>query len=479
MPKPMKDLHKFNKSRRKFIGQASCLALGYSSLFNTLVNLKALNFAASGSPSTMSGGDYKALVCFFKSGGADSFNMLAPRTPSAYNEYATTRSNLAIPRDELLPINPVNSPGLDLGLHPNMGGIQQLFNNGQLSFISNIGTLIEPTNKIDIRNSDANLPLGLFSHSDQIQQWQTAYPHERSNIGWGGRIADIIKSVNDNQNVSMNVSLSGTNIFQIGNDTIEYSLDPYNGAVGITGYGEHAPWNVFDIQRTEAIDKFLDHHYADAFKQTFVDVSASARDAFELVDGAMETLSEFNTQFSDTYLSQSMRMIARMIAIQQQLGMKRQIFFVDFGGWDHHDELLNNQASMLNIVDSAMVEFHQVLQELNMLDCVTTFSVSEFGRTLTSNGNGTDHAWGGNVMVMGGNQVNGGRIFGQYPSLALNNSLEIGNGVLIPTTSADTYFAEPAMWFGVQSSELATIFPNLSNFYSIGSGQAPIGFLNL
>ena len=159
--------------------------------------------------------------------------------------------------------------------------------------------------------------------------------------------------------------------------------------------------------------------------------------------------------------------------------MKRQIFFVDFGGWDHHDELLDNQFGMLNVLSTALGEFSAALDEISMSDCVTTFSVSEFGRTLTSNGNGTDHAWGGNMLVMGGAHLNGGQIFGDYPSLALNGPLELGGGVLLPTTSTDQYFAELAKWFGVGDSELSLVFPNLENFYDVNSIGLPLGFLNL
>ena len=168
-------------------------------------------------------------------------------------------------------------------------------------------------------------------------------------------------------------------------------------------------------------------------------------------------------------------MIARTISVQQTLNVQRQIFFVDYGGWDHHDEVLQSQQDMLGVVSNALGEFNAALQEINMADQVTTFTISEFGRTLTSNGNGTDHAWGGNVMVMGGS-VKGGQVYGTYPSLQLESDIEVGGGVLIPSTSADQYFAEMAMWFGVSPGDLNLIFPNLSNFYS-GTG-APLGFLN-
>ena len=471
---------KHKLTRRKFIGQASCAALGSISVLNALTNLKALNSAVLGSPTAMAGGDYKALVCLFFSGGNDSFNMLVPTDISRYGDYQVTRSNQALDRNELIGLTPqVSTPG-DYGLHPAMPRVGRMFNEGKLSFINNVGTLVEPLTKGEIWNGQSRLPLGLFSHSDQTQQWQTAYPHERSAIGWGGRIADIIKSVNDNDKISMNISMSGTNVWQTGNSTVEYTLDAQEGSIGITGYGVDNQWDMFNIARTEAIDRMLAHHYEDAFKKAYVEPIKVARDGHIQFQQGLESINDFNTVFEDDYanLSRQFEMVAKTIAMRDFLGFKRQIFFVDMGGWDHHDELLGNQNDMLAVVDNALASFYEALEEMGIQDCVTTFTMSEFARTLTSNGNGTDHAWGGNVMVMGGSQVNGGQMFGQYPSLALDSELEIGSGVLIPTTSADEYFAELAMWFGVSSVELATIFPNLSNFYSIGSG-APVGFLNI
>jgi uncharacterized protein (DUF1501 family) len=475
-------MNKTNKlSRRSFLGQASCAAVGSSTLFSSLISLKALNAAVAANSSIFGGADdYKALVCVFMSGGHDSFNMLVPTSTSEYGEYAETRSNLALTRESLLSLNVLNSDGRTFGIHPAMTAMQELFNKQKVSFISNIGTLVQPTTREEAWNEAPTLPLGLFSHSDQIQQWQTSLPHQRSSsLGWGGKVADLIRDMNSNQDISMNVSLSGTNVFQAGDKTIEYAIDPFGGSLGIEGYEKENMYDVFNLMRTKAIDSMIDFEYQDIFKKTYVDVIRRSRDGHILFNDALEKVGVLNTAFSDDYISQSFNMIARTIAARETLGMKRQIFFVDFGGWDHHDELLNNQFGMLNVLSTALGEFNTALEELSMSDCVTTFSVSEFGRTLTSNGNGTDHAWGGNVMVMGGNQVNGGHIFGDYPSLVLDSDLELGGGVYLPTTSTDQYFAELAKWFGVSDGELPTIFPNLENFYSLGSAEMPIGFLNL
>ena len=463
-------------SRRQFIGQASCLGVGYATLFSSLINLKALNAAALSHSLVADGSDYKALVCFFQSGGNDSFNMLIPRNPDEYAAYSSTRSNLAIPSSQLLPIQPINIPGRAFGLHPSVPEMKSLFDQGKLSFIANIGTLVEPVTRQQIYNEGGQLPLGLFSHADQSQQWQTAYPHERTIKGWGGKIADLIHDMNINQDISMNISLAGTNLFQNGNQFTEFSLDPYNGATGIMGYGEES-WNQISEMQTRAIDNMLDKQYQDVFKKTYVDVIRISRDASIQVQAALDQAGQLNTSFSDNNVSRSLEMAARMMKARETLGFRRQIFFVEYSGWDHHDELLNNQSDMLSVVSQAMGEFHDALVELDLLDQVTTFSISEFARTLTSNGNGTDHAWGGNVMVMGGSQVNGGRIFGNYPELNLGNDGMLWDGVLIPTLSADSYFAELARWFGVDPTDLSLIFPNLVNFYDVNSTELPIGFM--
>jgi len=460
----------YNKiSRRRFLGQATCSAVASTTLFSTLLDLKKIN-AAAASSSNMADGTYKAMVCIMQGGGNDSFNMLIPTETNAYNDYSITRSNLAIPQADILSLN-----GTSLGLHPSMTGVQSLFNSNKLSFISNIGTLIHPITKQEYYDETVDIPLGLYSHADQAQQWQTSIPHDRTAVGWGGKTADLLQSMNGNSDISMNISLGGTNTFQRGENTVEYVIDPYDGAVGIEGYGGA---NSMQQIQTGAIDHFIDQAYADMFQKSYVDVIKVARDSHEEFSTAIEGVPDFTTVFSDNDISQSMHMIAKTIAARDTLGVQRQIFFVDFGGWDHHDEVLVNQEEMLLILSDAMKEFNDAMEEINTQGCVSTFTMSEFSRTLTSNGNGTDHAWGGNVMAMGG-PVIGGNIYGTYPSLELNSSIEVGGGVLIPQLSCDEYFAELAMWFGVNTSDLADIFPNLDHFYDIGSGIPPIGFLNI
>jgi uncharacterized protein (DUF1501 family) len=475
----MKKIH----SRRNFIKQASCASIGLTAFYSSILNLRAMSSASLFNSTTADCGGYKAIVCLLLAGGNDSFNMLIPRGNAEYQEYLTTRSaSIAIPQDDILSITTNNQGGKLLGLHPSMVHMKDMYDNGDLAFISNVGTLVEPIlNKTNFYNGIYDVPLGLYSHSDQVMHWQTSVPNERTAIGWGGKMADLLSACNNNQTISMNMSLSGSNVFQTGNTTVEYALDPYNGSTGLMGYND--PTWLVEQMRKQGTDNIIDASYQDMFKKTFIDVVKTSRDGHEMYEAALANISPFTTQFTDNDLSKSFETVAKTIAARSELGMSRQVFFIEYGGWDHHDEVVSSQAEMLTEVDNALFEFNAAMNELassensDINNSVTTFSVSEFARTLTSNGNGTDHAWGGNVFVMGG-PVNGGNVYGSYPSLELDNPLEIGGGVLIPQLSADEYFAELALWFGVSETELSTIFPNIGNFYSPGNGN-PINFMNI
>jgi uncharacterized protein (DUF1501 family) len=270
----------------------------------------------------------------------------------------------------------------------------------------------------------------------------------------------------------MNVSLSGNNFFQSGENANEFSIKS-SGQFGLDGY---ATQNNYHTVRNDAINDILERDYTDIYKKTYINTMKKSVAGSLEMEEALASVGEFNTQFSNTTLSDQLKMIAKVIGAREELGFGRQTFFINVGGWDHHDEILESQQEQLPILDSALSEFMSVLEELGVENDVTTFTISDFGRTLTSNGDGSDHAWGGNAMVMGG-AVNGGQIFGETPSLELGSDLMLPRGVLIPTTSASEYFAELAAWFGVAQSDLFDIFPDLQNFYTPGNGY-PIGFMN-
>lgn len=459
----------YKHTRRQFLGSLPCLALGTSTLYSSLINLKAMN-SIMGSTSVV-GGEYKALVCLLLSGGNDSYNMLIPRGNTEYAEYAAIRSGLAIPQEDILPINPEVTDGREFGLHPSLTGLKGIFEQGNAAFISNVGTLVEPTTKPGLQSGTTKLPLGLLSHSDQVMHWQTAFPQDRANTGWGGKMADILKSMNEDTGVSMNISLGGNNLFQRGETITEYAINA-DGGVAIIGWNEQLP---FLQMMQEDVTDMMNKQYEDVFRDSYNGVLKRSVESNEVFNNAVDGVT-INTPFSPDQLSQRMRMIAQTIAARTELGAKRQIFFVDIGGFDNHDELLNAHSGLMERVDNALTSFYAATEELNVSDCVTTFTISDFARTLTSNGNGTDHAWGGNAIVMGG-AVKGKNMYGDYPILSLGSDLEIGGGILIPTTSADEYFAEMALWFGISPNDLSQIFPNIGNFYDVSSSEKPLGFM--
>lgn len=443
-------------SRRSFIGQASCAGIGGTSLFSTLLSLRLANsLAAQASPS-----DYKALVCLFLAGGNDSFNMLVPTTSAEYAAYSNVRSNLSLARDTLLQITPANTNGRTFGIHSAMPEIRDLFTQGRLSFVSNVGSLIRPMTLADY-NAERYRPLSLYSHADQIKQWQTCIPDKRTAIGWGGRAADIIKSTNAPSMVSMNISLSGQNTFLTGESSFSYSIGSF-GAIGPNNYDPLAR-NTFNAFNTAAVDSLLDADYRRIFEKAFGEQTRDAIDTYyefaTAVSGAQlrEIVPESN------FLARNLAMVAKTASVAGKLGAKRQIFFVQFGGWDHHDEVLNNQSRMLRTVSEAVGFFWSALGELGLRDNVTLFTASDFGRTLRSNGNGTDHGWGGNHFALGGAVV-GGRIAGNrdqlfYPDLTQLHTFDTGQGRIVPGVSVDEYARELLFWFGVSASEMDYVLP--------------------
>ncbi len=419
--------------------------------------------------------DYRALVCILLAGGNDSFNMLVPTDNDQYGEYRSIRSDLALPRDTLLPLPGASANGRSYGLHPGMEGLQQLFAEGDAGLICNVGTLLEPFDAEAISSGAARAPLGLFSHSDQIQQWQTAISDQRSAQGWGGRIADLMQGPNPANGISMNISLSGNNVFQSGASVAEYSVEAQgNGAIGLNGYNDGS--EVGELRR-QFIDGLLAARPDHILRREYRNRLAGSIDAQQFFVAAMEGAPLLSTPFTGDPLSAALRQIARVISIREQIGAPRQVFFVTAGGWDHHDDLLGNQALMLPTVSQALLSFRDALQELNVADQVTTFTTSDFGRTLTSNGKGSDHGWGGHHIVMGG-AVNGGTFYGEYPEIYPGNVLDVGRGIYAPTTAVEEYFAELALWFGVTPGELDIVLPNVRRFYSPESLKSPLGILS-
>jgi len=458
-------------TRRRFLSHSCSLGIASATVTSTMLSLGMARTAAA-----QSAPGYRALVCVLLAGGNDSYNMLVPTDNDQFAEYNSIRADLALPQSELLALPGTTGNGRSYGLHPGMSELQSLFANGDAAMIANVGTLLEAYDAQAVENGTAKLPLGLFSHSDQIAQWQTAVPDGRVAQGWGGRIADLMQSANLQNGVSMNISLSGSNVFQSGNEVGEYSIDATgNGAPGLNAYADGTEFGEF---KKRMVDDLLAVQQQHILRREYSRRLRAAIDAQAVFVDAMQTSPTLNTDFSPGYFSQSMRQIARVVGARDALGATRQTFFVTVGGWDHHDDVLENQANMLPAISKGLQEFRDALVELGVFDEVTTFTTSDFGRTLTSNGKGSDHGWGGHHIVMGGS-VNGASIYGDYPILSASSPLDTGRGVYAPTTSVDEYFAELARWFGVPPSELDQVLPNVRNFYSPESNQAPLGFLSV
>lgn len=473
----------FRPQRRQFLGQASCAAVSSIPVLNTLLNLSFAEKIAAVTAPTNS--DYRAVVCLFLSGGNDSFNMLVPRESSAYAQYQATRSNLALAPGSLIDIHPTGQP--NFAVHGGMPEIAALFEAGHAAFVANVGTLIEPVqNRAQVSAVSKQLPLGLFSHSDQIEQWQTSLPHQRSGIGWAGRTADLLQGLNANQKVPMNISLDGSNVWQTGNQNAEYAITT-DGAVALQNYS--FGWQQSDTTSAQPFSQGVDSHlaqqYSNILMQTFNSRKKAALDAYNAFTIATSAELDDGIDFPDSYVGSRLQMIAKAIQghAHSALGAVRQTFFVNLGGWDHHSGVLGLQAAMLPQISAAIGAFYSQLAAMNMQNNVTLFTASDFGRTLTSNGQGSDHAWGGNQLVVGGS-VKGKHIYGTFPSLALNpesgpeqNPLDTGSGRLIPTTSCDQFFAELALWLGVSPTDLPLVLPNIGNFYTPSASNPPLGFM--
>lgn len=464
-------------TRRDFVRAAGgCSALTSGAIMSTLLNLKASNAAVSMANSF---DGYKALVCVFLFGGNDSFNMLVPREDAEYDDYAAVRGNpaeggLALAKEDLLPITAVN--GRSFGLHPSMPELKSLYDSNKCAMVANVGTLVRPTTMADYR-AGRNLPTGLFSHLDHIRHWQTSLPQSRSHLtGWGGRLADIVTdTTNDSDVISMNISLSGVATFETGNTVVPYVVQP-DGATELDGYlGTNAKDRIYRRMTNSAIDAT----YSDLLQKTYARTNKNAIEAATQFNNAVGGVT-LTTAFPQSYLGSQLSMIARAIGARETLGQRRQIYFVTVGGWDHHDEVLNSQQVMLADLSQSLKAFYDATVELSVSNDVVAYTVSDFGRTLSSNGNGSDHAWGGNQIVVGGS-VQGGDVFGDYPASLLsdrNTDLDVGRGRVLPTMSVDEHAAELAMWYGVQNdANLEAILPNIRHFYSNTETSPPVGFM--
>ena len=422
----------------------------------------ALNLAAIGEAAAFTANDYKALVCVFLYGGNDYGNTLVPYDNTHYGRYATIRSGIATPQASLAAtaLNPASAlpDGLQLALALQMTGLKTLFDAGKLAVQLNVGPLIQPTTLAQYNARSVPLPPKLFSHNDQQSVWQSSRP-EGSTAGWGGKLGDLALASNSSA-VFTCISVTGNAVYLAGQTAAQYQVST-SGAVAINGiksgvYGSSACGAALNTLLTQASTQTLEHELGR--------VAARSIAAESQVSSALAGTPAFTTTFpAGNTLASQLQLVARLIAARSSLGAKRQVFMVSLGGFDLHDNLVAQHPTLLGNVSAALTAFYNATVELGVADSVTAFTASDFGRTLSSNGDGSDHGWGSHHFVLGG-AVKGGAFYGNAPAVAVGGPDDVGQGRLLPSTSVDQYAATLASWFGVSDSELALVLPNIGNF---------------
>lgn len=447
-------------SRRAFLRRASSLSVAGAAA------PWALNFAALGEAAAAGARDYKALVCVFLYGGNDCANTLAPFDPVHHEQYRLLRPNLAHSRIALGgTVLQTTTPALDrLGvpvqyaLAPELSPLMPLWQAGQLATVLNVGTLVQPTTKEQFRARSVPLPPKLFSHNDQQSVWQ-ASAAEGAVSGWGGRMAELFESGNGSATFSC-VNVSGNAVFMSGRQVAQYQVTPSGpvalGALRTPLYGSPAA--------SAALRELVTAARTHPLEAEHNRVTARALQARQELEAALAASRPPGTAFAaGNPLAEQLRMVARTIGSAGALGVRRQVFFVSLGGFDNHDGLLTTHPQLLARLAAALASFQDALAELGVAEDVTTFTASDFGRTLTGNNDGSDHGWGSVHFVLGG-AVQGQRHYGTPPIFAHDGPDDVGQGRLVPTTSVDQYAATLGSWFGLSASQLLEVLPNLRNF---------------
>ena len=403
------------------------------------------------------GANYKALVCIFMFGGNDGHNTVIPMTTGIqnYSNYQIARPSVALSQNSLLPI----AKGSDIyGLHPKLVELQSLYLQKKAAILANVGMLTVPVgNRTNYLSGQYALPANLFSHSDQQDQWQTSIPTGLVTTGWGGRLADAVGPMNAGVAYPPVVTTASCGLFCTANVNYPTTVPP-GGAIGLAGLQNN-------VARNQGAQQLLSFDNGLKLVQAANNIVTRGVSNASLLNGAIASAPALQTAFPATSLGSQLKMVAKIISARGQLGLSRQIFFCTLGGFDTHSTQVATQDALLGQLSPAMNAFYLATQELGADQMVTTFTNSEFGRTLMANSNGgTDHAWGSHHFIVGG-AVQGGDLYGNFPVLALGGQSDANNrGALIPTTSVDQYGATLAQWFGVSPAGLASIFPNIGNF---------------
>ena len=403
--------------------------------------------------------DYRALVCVFLLGGNDAFNMIVPRSAAEHDVYARSRQNLAIARDTLLPISPLTGDGAQYGLHPRMPELARLFDAGRLAVVANVGPLVRPVTKAEILARTAPLPPQLFSHNDQQNQWSSLQGQAELHTGWAGRAADSMTDSLTTQGLPTNISLAGVNLMQIGQRTEPYSVSND----GATAYVALSAGASLYAERRAMFERLLALRGASPITRALSAVHRRSFATADRVTNALAAVTPLATKLPITDLGKQLNMVARLIAARSQLAMRRQIFFVAIGGFDTHDNQNTAQPRLLGDVSAGLAAFYDALAELRVAEMVTTFTQSDFGRTLTSNGDGTDHGWGSHQLVLG-DAVRGREIYGTMPRLEIGGPDDIDAGRMVPTIGVQQYAATLLSWWGLSNAQVDSAAPGLAAF---------------
>ncbi len=447
-------------TRRDLLRLGALAAVGTG--FGTCCDLDRILAAAGSTPRK----DYRALVCVFLAGGSDSHNLLVPRSKLEYGQYAANRSNLALPLESLLPIDPLHSDGIDYGLAPQLESSQTLFGEGKLAILRNVGALVEPVTKQSYLDKSVALPPQLFSHKDQQHYWHTALPDPGGKVGWAGRMSDHVFQGNPTP-ILTNVSLAGANLLQVGNQTSYYAMGA-EGPQALSGFdGQNG------FLRKLAFEALLGLESDSPFVRSYAQLQVEAAQIEGVLSAAFAASKPLATQFPDSPLGAQLRRVVQSIAIAPGLALERQVFFCQKGAFDNHSNLIEEYPNLLADLDACLFAFQRALEELGLEERVVLFTASDFGRSLSSNGKGSDHGWGGHQLVLGA-PVAGGDLYGTMPVLDLDGPDDVGAGRLLPSTSIDQYGATLARWFGVAEPELPAVFPNLRSF-----ARQDLGFLGV
>ena len=443
-------------SRREFLKRASALSL------TRVAAPWALNLAAMGEAAAAAATDYKALVCIFMVGGNDYANTLVPYDAVSHAAYRAQRASIAIARDTLgaSVLNPAAAlpDARQYALAPELQPLLPLFDAGQLAVMLNVGTLVRPTSKLEYSNKSAPLPPKLFSHNDQQSVWQSSAP-EGSTSGWGGRMGDLFAAGNGNATFTC-VSVAGNAVYLSGNSAVQYQVTP-NGSVPLRAlatplFGSQACSDALKALVTAPRTHLFEAEHARVMKRS---IEADAQLTSALVGTAA-----LRTVFpAGNPLAAQLAMVARMISARTALSAKRQVFFVSLGGFDTHDGILTEHPALMATVGQALAAFQAATVELGVANSVTAFTASDFGRTLTTDGDGSDHGWGSMHFVLGG-AVKGRAFYGAAPVIANNGPDDVGQGRLLPSMAVDQFGATLASWFGVTPTDLASVLPNIGNY---------------